>query len=101
MFLGKVLGRLVASARYKDLHNVKLLIVQPLNHNCQPIREPIVAVDTFQAGEGEVVFLEDGREASYTLDFNYVPVDAAVVGIVDMIDTQDGSYCSCPIHRAE
>jgi len=88
--LGKVLGRLVASARYKDLYNVKFLIVQPLNHHCQPIREPIVAVDSFQAGTGEVVFLEDGREACYILDHNYVPVDAAVVGIVDLIDTEGG-----------
>ena len=90
MFLGKVLGRLVASARYKDLHRVKFLIIQPLNHQGQPIRETIVAVDSFQAGTGEIVFLEDGREACYTLDYNFVPVDAAVVGIVDLIDTEDG-----------
>jgi ethanolamine utilization protein EutN len=88
--LGKVIGTVVASKKYADLSGVKFLIVQPLNHRRQPKGEPIVAVDTMRAGPGELVFLEDGREASFTLPTTFVPVDAAVVGIVDMVDVTDG-----------
>jgi len=89
MFLGRVLGTVVANRRYPDLEGVKLLIVQPLDHRRKPKGEPIVAVDRFRAGPGEIVFLEDGREASFTLPVTFVPVDAAVVGIVDRIDAED------------
>jgi ethanolamine utilization protein EutN len=47
-------------------------------------------VDTLRAGPGELVFLEDGREASFTLPTTFVPIDAAVVGIVDRVDIMDG-----------
>ena len=42
--------------------------------------------DTQQAGPGDTVFMEDGREATYTLPVQFVPVEAAVVGIVDLVD---------------
>ncbi len=90
MFLGKVIGNLVASRKHEDLQGVKLLIIQPLNHRRLPVGPAIVAVDSLRAGPGELVFLEDGREASFTLPNTFVPVDAAVVGIVDQIDVTDG-----------
>ena len=86
MFLGKVIGTVVASQKYQGLEGVKLLVVQPLDRTRKPVGDPIVAVDTQQAGPGETVFLEDGREATYTLPVQFVPVDAAVVGIVDQVD---------------
>ncbi len=89
MFLGKVIGKLVASKKCEDLEGVKFLIIQPLNHQRLPSGPPIVAVDTMRAGAGELVFLEDGREASFTLPTTFVLVDAAVVGIVDQIDIAD------------
>ncbi len=76
---------MVATRKYDDLEGVKFLIIQPVNHRHKPIREPLIAVDTMRAGPGELVFLEDGREASFTLDKSFVPVDAAVVGIVDSV----------------
>ncbi len=88
MFLGKVIGTVVASTKYPGLEGIKLLIVQPLNSNRKPVGDPVVAVDTQQAGPGDTVFMEDGREASYTLPVQFVPVEAAVVGIVDRVDVE-------------
>lgn len=85
MFLGKIIGTVVASEKYKGLEGIKLLVVQPLNRNKKAVGEPIVAVDTQQAGPGDIVFMEDGREAAYTLPVQFVPVEAAVVGIVDQV----------------
>ena len=92
MFLGRVMGSVVSTIKYQGLEGVKLLLVQPLNHRLEPKDDPLVAVDAMQAGPGELVFLEDGREASMTLPITFVPVDAAVVGIVDMVDAV-GSDC--------
>ncbi len=87
MFLGRVRGTVVSSAKHSGLEGVKLLVVQPLDHRLEPKAGSLIAVDAMQAGPGELVFLEDGREASMTLPEPFVPVDAAVVGIVDMLDT--------------
>ncbi len=85
MFLGKIIGTVVANKKYQGLEGIKLLVVQPLNRHQKPLGEPVVAVDTQQAGPGDIVFMEDGREASYTLPAQFVPVEAAVVGIVDQV----------------
>ena len=80
------MGTLVSSVKYSGLEGIKLLIVEPLNHRLEAKAEPLVAVDTMQAGPGELVFLEDGREASMSLPVGFTPVDAAIVGIVDMLE---------------
>ncbi len=86
MFLGKVIGTVVATRKYPGLEGIKLLIVQPLNGNQEATGDQVVAVDTQRAGPGDTVFMEDGREATYTLPVQFVPVEAAVVGIVDLVD---------------
>jgi len=47
-----------------------------------------IAADTVQAGEGDLVYLVGSREASHALEQAYVPVDAAIVGIVDDIQRE-------------
>ncbi len=84
MFLGKVTGRLVASVVYEGMQGVPLLWVQPLDKTGVEKGEPIVCADgTRMAGPGEIIYWEASREAALTLDPSYVPVDHAVVGIVD------------------
>lgn len=84
MQLARVTGSLVASQKYEGLQGVKLLIIQPLDKQQQPAGEPLVAADaTAQAGPGELVFFIASREAALTLPIPFVPVDHAIVGIVD------------------
>ncbi len=86
MQLATVIGTLVASQKYRGLEGVKLLIVQPLDRDQQPQGEPVVAADaTAQAGPGELVFIIASREAALALPESFVPVDHAVVGIVDEV----------------
>ena len=49
------------------------------------VTAPHVAVDTVQAGGGDLVYLVGSREAALALDPWFVPVDAAIVGIVDEV----------------
>jgi ethanolamine utilization protein EutN len=83
MYLGRVTGSVVATRKYEGLEGRKLLVVDPLNHRLEPVGEPHVAVDTVQAGPGDLVYLVGSREAALALEPWFVPVDAAIVGIVD------------------
>lgn len=86
MQLAKVIGTVVATRKYEGLDGVKFLIVQPLDKTQQPEGEPIVAADaTAQAGPGELVFVVASREAALALPTWFVPVDHAIVGIVDQV----------------
>jgi ethanolamine utilization protein EutN len=83
MYLGEVHGSVVATQQYEGLRGQKLLLVQPLDETKKPVGAKQVAVDTVQAGPGDVVFLVGSREACLALEETFVPVDAAIVGIVD------------------
>jgi ethanolamine utilization protein EutN len=87
MQLARVIGTLVATQKYVGLEGVKFLIVQPLTKHQQPDGAPLVAADgTGQAGPGELVFIIASREAALALPVTFVPVDHAVVGIVDQVE---------------
>jgi ethanolamine utilization protein EutN len=83
MYLGRVIGTVVATQKYEGLEGKKLLVVTPLNHKQERAGDDQVAVDTVRAGYGDLVYLVGSREAALALDPWFVPVDAAIVGIVD------------------
>jgi len=87
MYLGIVTGTIVAERKASGLEGKKILLVQPVDENSKPLGDIQAAVDTVQAGVGDLVYLVGSREAALALDPHFVPVDAAIVGIVDGIDT--------------
>jgi ethanolamine utilization protein EutN len=86
VYLGRVVGTVVASTKYEGLRGLPLLLVQPLDEAQQAVGGFEVAVDTVRAGPGELVFLVGSREAALALEESFVPVDAAIVGIVDSVN---------------
>jgi ethanolamine utilization protein EutN len=85
MYLARVVGTCVASRKAEGLDGVKLLVVQPVDRQRRDKGPPQVACDTVQAGVGDFVYLVGAREASHALDESFVPVDAAIVAIVDEV----------------
>jgi ethanolamine utilization protein EutN len=84
MLLGRVIGQVVLCVVTPGLQGVPMLIVQPLDKKLQPKGKAIVAADaTRMAGPGELVSYEGGREAALALDETFVPVDHAIIAIVD------------------
>ena len=83
MYLGRVIGSVVAERKAEGLEGCKLLIVQPLNDELQESGPSHVAVDRVSAGPQDLVYLVGSREAALACDPYFVPVDAAIVGIVD------------------
>jgi ethanolamine utilization protein EutN len=87
MLLGKVIGTLVACELYQGLEGVPMLVVQPLTKMQEAKGDPIICADsTSTAGTGALVYYEGGREAAMTLRETFVPVDHAIVGIVDDVN---------------
>jgi ethanolamine utilization protein EutN len=86
MYLGQVLGTVVCTQKYEGLEGARFLVVQPLDHQRQPVGGPEVAVDTVSARQNDLVYLVGSREAALALEPTFVPVDAAIVGIVDSVD---------------
>jgi ethanolamine utilization protein EutN len=87
MIICKVVGSIVATTKAEKLIGKKLMIVQPLDMTTiEEDGKPLVAIDTVGSGVGEVVLIVSGSSARQTEITNGVPVDAAIVGIVDHIE---------------
>jgi ethanolamine utilization protein EutN len=86
MLLGKIVGTAVATIKTPDLTGVKLLVVQPINKYLEPTGNLQVAADGAQAGVGDIVFMVRAREAALSLEKTFVPIDLAVLGVVDTVD---------------
>jgi ethanolamine utilization protein EutN len=86
MYLGIVKGTVVAARKADGLEGKKLMLVQPVDEHGTPNGDLQAAVDTVQAGVGDLVYLVGSREAALACDPWFVPVDAAIVGIVDGVD---------------
>jgi len=85
MELAKVIGTVTSTFKTKELEGIKLLVIQPIDHEEKETSKPIVAIDTVQSVEGNIVYWVAGREASLAVEKSFSPVDAAIVGIVDQV----------------
>ena len=87
MILAKVVGTVVATRKDERLVASKLLVARPLDSSGAPDGNYLVAVDTVDAGLGETVLIVSGSSARMAQGFKDCPIDAAIIGIVDEIDT--------------
>ena len=89
MHLGRVIGTVVATEKTPDLEGVRFLIVQPLTRDLANRGRPVVAADgVAMAGPGELIYFVGSREAAQAMPEPFVPVDHAIVGIVDQLAVQ-------------
>ncbi len=89
MRLGKVIGTVVCTRKEPGLDGKKLLVVQPISTQSQPVGKPVIAVDSVGAGTGEVVIIVRGKESSFPLLPQVVPTDAGITGIVDYFHIEE------------
>ncbi len=83
MQLARVVGTVVSTVKNESLHGRKLLLVQTLNADLQPMGKPQIALDSVGAGVGELVFWCRGKEASFPFKRDSTPTDCTIVGIID------------------
>ena len=100
MLFGRVHGTAVCTIKYPGTEGVKLLIVQPLNKNLEPIGELQVAADVVEAGMGDLCVMVRSREAALAMrDVKFVPVDLALVGIVDELEVRPDEDFNLSLHN--
>lgn len=91
MFLARITGSLVSTQKVASMVGQKLLIVDPLRvdekdqSSLKTTGRTFVVVDTVGAGEGEIVLCVQGSSARYTPETKTLPIDAAIIGIVDQV----------------
>ena len=89
MLLGRVRGTAVCTLKYPGTEGLKLLVVQPLNKKLEPVGPLQVAADVVQAGPGDLCVMVRSREAALAMpDVKFVPIDLALVGIVDELEVK-------------
>lgn len=85
MYLGKVIGRVVASVKDPKLTSQRLLIVQPVTPELKPTGKQVICTDSVGAGADELIYYSKGKESSFPFLPLEVPTDMTVVGIVDSV----------------
>jgi microcompartment protein CcmK/EutM len=86
MLIAKVIGTTVSTIKDPSLTGHKLLIVRQTDEHGEPIGNPYVAVDTVDAGVGDLVLTSAGSSARQTLMTRDQPVDAVIMSIIDSLE---------------
>ncbi len=101
MFLAEVIGHVVATKKDDSLQGKKLLLLRPqLVDEAKPTQfrngqNTIVAVDNVGAGEGELVMFAQGSSARQAQGLKPLPIDAAVIAIVDTVNVLGKKIYKC------
>lgn len=89
MVLGKVVGTVWATRKDEELVGMKFQIVRHIDLQYRVRETFVVAVDTVQAGVGDVVLVCSGSSARQTAQTKNKPVDAVIMAVVDKLDVAD------------
>jgi len=89
MILGKVVGTVVSSTINDGMKGSSYLLIDKTDQYGKKKGDYIVALDIVGAGFDELVMVTEGspsRETPLTIN---KPLDALIVGIIDLIDEDD------------
>jgi ethanolamine utilization protein EutN len=100
MFLARVTGSVVSTQKVPAMTGSKLLTVEPLR--VDPANRDrligtgrtFVCVDTVGAGQGEMVLIVQGSSARFTAETEKLPIDTAIIGIVDTVSVENRTIFS-------
>jgi microcompartment protein CcmK/EutM len=90
MFIAKVIGTTVSTIKDEKLHGRKLLILRQSDETGAVSGKPYVAVDTVDAGVGDLVLTASGSSARQTNITKDTPVDAVIMAVIDSLEV-DGN----------
>jgi microcompartment protein CcmK/EutM len=87
VIIARVIGNVVASQKQQSHEGKKILLVQPLDLEGQPMGDAIVALDAADAGIGDrVLAVQEGFSAMTSVGHVESPIDAAVIGVIDLVE---------------
>jgi microcompartment protein CcmK/EutM len=88
MFIAKVIGTTVSTIKDEKLHGRKLLILRQSDETGAVAGKPYVAVDTVDAGVGDLVLTAAGSSARQTNITKDTPVDAVIMAVIDSLEVE-------------
>ena len=94
MFIGKIVGSVVATQKTEAMRGSKLLTVEPYvvdpktRDKLITTGKTLVGVDVVGAGEGQFVLVVQGSSARMTPETKPLPVDCTIIGVVDSVNVQ-------------
>jgi len=86
MLIAKVIGTTVSTMKDEKLSGRKLLIVCQTDERGELTGKPFVAIDTVDAGVGDLVLTASGSSARQTTITKDTPVDAVIMAIIDHLE---------------
>ena len=93
MILARVLGNVVATQKNQRYGAARIMLVQPVNPDGSPRGVQLLALDSVDAGEGDlVIVVQEGWSASTAATGEPgAAIDSAIVGVVDFVELERGS----------
>lgn len=89
MLIAKVIGTTVSTIKDETLHGCKLLILRQTDVDGVPFGKPYVAVDTLDAGVGDLVLTAHGSSGRQTEITKNRPVDAVIMAVIDHLEASN------------
>jgi ethanolamine utilization protein EutN len=87
VIIARVVGTVVATQKHASHEGKKSLLIQPLDLEGQPTGDVVVALDSVDAGVGDrVLAVQEGFSAMTSVGHIESPIDAAVIGVVDLVE---------------
>ena len=86
MLIARVIGTTVSTIKDPKLVGQKLLIVSQTDEHGKTLGKPYVAIDTVDAGIGDLVLTCAGSSARQTATTKDTPVDAVIMSVIDSLE---------------
>ena len=86
MLIVRVIGTTVSTIKDEKLIGRKLLIVRQTDEHGEAVGKPFVAIDTVDAGTGDLVLTASGSSARQTSITKDTPVDAVIMAMIDSLE---------------
>ena len=87
MIIGRVIGTVTSTLKHPAYRDKKLLLVKHLALDFTPLTKTVIAVDTVQAGVGDVVLVnKEGNATRQVLGRDAGPILELILGIVDTVE---------------
>ena len=88
MLIARVIGTTVSTIKDEKIMGQKLLVMRQTDETGKPIGKPYVAVDTVDAGVGDLVLTASGSSARQTTLTKDRPVDAVIMAVIDSLEVE-------------
>lgn len=86
MLIARVVGTIVSTIKDEKMTGRKLLIVREATTENELVGKPIAAVDTVDAGVGDLVLIAQGSSARQTTTTKDTPTDAVIMAVIDELE---------------